>query len=224
MFNNFIIIVGVILIAIGTLLTYWGADRKSKETNDALKHSINAKNTQIDELVDGKDTLISQNEELRQKIEKYQNELEQKQKQIEELEELAGKDIYKPLAPEIKTSIITQLSSIRQIGLNQVLIDLFDVDNNGKRIASDLLNIFNQAGINSKIDKTGMSFGKSASSPRIKMNDSSKTIAEQLANALHPYLRVQFQGKIDNKLDDGTVCIEIHGIPLFHKNGSVEFQ
>jgi hypothetical protein len=87
-----------------------------------------------------------------------------------------------------------------------------------------LLNIFNQAGIESKIYKTGMSFGKSASGPRIKMNDNSRTVAKQLANVLHPYLRVQFKGKIDNKLDDGTICIEIHGIPLFHKNGSVEFQ
>jgi hypothetical protein len=87
-----------------------------------------------------------------------------------------------------------------------------------------LLEIFKDVGFESKIDKTGVTFSKRASQPRMKMNDNTKALAEQLAGALSAYLRVQFIGKIDNSLDDGTVFIEFRGIPLFHSDGSVEFQ
>jgi uncharacterized membrane protein len=59
MSNNLIIVLGIVLIAVGTLLTYWGTDRKNKATNEILQQSITSKNSHIDELVEGKNTLIS---------------------------------------------------------------------------------------------------------------------------------------------------------------------
>jgi len=77
-------ILGIVLITIGTLLTYLGQNANSKSDIDSLQTSIREKNTHIDELVKG-------NEELLIKIDEYQKTVSDKNEVIEELEEAVDK-------------------------------------------------------------------------------------------------------------------------------------
>ena len=96
--GRIIYFIGVGLITIGTILTYWGSNLKSEESTKVLKTAISEKNSEIDnlgikvsELIDGKDTLLQQNQELKSEIGRYQTDLNEKEKTIQELEKQAKK-------------------------------------------------------------------------------------------------------------------------------------
>jgi tetratricopeptide (TPR) repeat protein len=96
--GRIIYFIGVGLIAVGTILTYWGSNLKSEESTKVLKTAISEKNSEIDnlgikvsELIDGKDTLLQQNQELKSEIGRYQTDLNEKEKTIQELEKQAKK-------------------------------------------------------------------------------------------------------------------------------------
>jgi tetratricopeptide (TPR) repeat protein len=84
-------ILGIILIALGTVLTYWGQDINNKKSTSELQTTITSKNGEIDELVQGKNQLLSQNEELLGKVSEYQKDLKKKEEIIEQLEVEAKK-------------------------------------------------------------------------------------------------------------------------------------
>ena len=84
-------ILGIILIALGTVLTYLGQDINSKKSTADLQVTISSKNSQIDELVQGKNQLLGQNEELLGKVSEYQKDLNKKEEIIEQLEVKAKK-------------------------------------------------------------------------------------------------------------------------------------
>ncbi|MBU4348577.1 hypothetical protein KJ671_03710 [Patescibacteria group bacterium] len=221
---NIIVIIGILLIALGTYLTGLGTSIENKKTTKKLQESIELKNNQIDELVLGKDTVIQQNKDLNEKIEKYQKELDEKQQKINELEKFAKKDIYKPISEELKNQIINNITSLKDKSFKEIEIGVFDGNNNSKRIRLDVINLLKASGLDAKPGGTGISFGKSPSRPSMKMNKKSQSLANELANSLSPYIRTQFQGAIDDKLEDGKIIINIYGNPLFHENGAIEFQ
>lgn len=222
--HNLIIVIGVILIAVGTILTYWGKDLKNKETNRQLQKSISSKNGQIDELVEGKNVVIKQNEELNKKIGDYQKELEEKQKEINELEKFAKKDIYKPLSAKLKSRLSQNIKIAKKRNITKVLIELLDSNNNGKRLLGDLIKLLNESGIESAISGTGISFGSGVYHHKVKTNKNTVESAQYLCDILSMYLKIKYNSVIDNNLEGGVIHIELHGIPLFHEDGSVEFQ
>ena len=98
MSGRIIYFIGVGLITIGTVFIYWGSNLKSEESTKVLKTAISEKNSEIDnlgikvsELIDGKDTLLQQNQELKSEIGRYQTDLNEKEKTIQELEKQAKK-------------------------------------------------------------------------------------------------------------------------------------
>lgn len=98
MSGNTIYFVGVAIIAIGTVVTYLGSNMKSEESTKTLKTAISEKNneisklsTQTTELIEGKNALLKQNQELRTDIEKYQVDLDEKEEVINDLEKQAKK-------------------------------------------------------------------------------------------------------------------------------------
>jgi hypothetical protein len=222
--HNLIILFGVILIGVGTLLTYWGTDLKNKKTTDNLQNSINSKNGQIDELVEGKNTVIEQNIQLNRRMGKYQQDLKEKEDKINELEKFAKKDIYKPLSNTIRPQLIQDLKIAKQ-KIKKVLISSFDSNNNGKKVIDDLVKLFEESGIEASIERTGISFGRGVSHHRMKVNQSSIESADHLCGILSRYIKIaKYNGVVDNKLEDGVIDMEINGIPLFHEDGTVEFQ
>jgi len=78
-FMNWITIIGIIMIAAGTVLTYVGQNISTKSDVANLQKSINEKNSRIEELVKG-------NKELLEKVDKYQETLAGKEKEIDGLE------------------------------------------------------------------------------------------------------------------------------------------
>lgn len=198
--NNIIILIGILLIAIGTWLTIWGTGRETKKDNK--------------ELIEGKNTLIAQNEKLRA-------ELAERDRQ---LTEIAKKDIYKALSQTIRKRIIDNIKSQSLKDLKEITISDLNTDNNGKRIVSDMISLLADAGINVKRGNTGIAFGTSVIEPQIKMNKDSIEATKQLCEILSPYLKVKYAGMIDDSLDKGNIHIIISGTPLFHEDGSVEFK
>ena len=98
MSGKIIYFIGVGLIVIGTILTYWGSNLKSEESTKILKTAISEKNGEISdldikmsELIDGKNIMVQQNQELKSEIGRYQTDLNEKEKTIQELEKQAKK-------------------------------------------------------------------------------------------------------------------------------------
>lgn len=79
-------ILGIILIALGTVLTYLGQNINNKKSTAELQNTITSNKGEIDELVQGKNQLLSQNEELLGKVSEYQKDLKKKEEIIEQLE------------------------------------------------------------------------------------------------------------------------------------------
>jgi tetratricopeptide (TPR) repeat protein len=98
MSGKIIYFIGVGLIAIGTIFIYWGSNLKTEESTKILNTAISEKNSDINnlgikvsELIDGKNTLLQQNQELKSEIGRYQIDLNEKEKTIQELEKQVKK-------------------------------------------------------------------------------------------------------------------------------------
>jgi len=202
-----------ILIVTLTAFTIWASvqrGRLEKSEKSKLTTQVNQTKKITDKLSIDKDRL--------------EKEIEQKQKKIDELEKFAKKDIYKPLSEKIKNQILQRLKGIQEKNVKKVLISSFDTNNNGKRVINDLLELLKEARIEANIERTGMSFGRGVSHHRVKMNKATVESAEYLCNILSAYLKTKYNGTVDEKLDDGVIDIELYGTPLFHEDGTVEFQ
>ncbi len=81
---HWITVIGIILIAAGTVLTYIGQNISSKSDVDSLQKSISDKNARIEHLVKG-------NDELLEKIDKYQTTIAEKEQEIDQLEKQVEK-------------------------------------------------------------------------------------------------------------------------------------
>jgi tetratricopeptide (TPR) repeat protein len=102
---NMVFFTGVVLFLLGSGLTYLGSHLKSKEDTKSLKILISEKyieneNQKIQlenlqkgntELINGKNELLTLNQELSDKIEKYQEDLKEKEILIKELEKKSKK-------------------------------------------------------------------------------------------------------------------------------------
>jgi tetratricopeptide (TPR) repeat protein len=91
--GNLIFLIGLGLLVFGTGVMNVGTYLRSKEEIKRQKTTINELNNQLltlnkgnQELIEGKNKLLIQNQELTNKIEKYQEDLKEKQKMIDELE------------------------------------------------------------------------------------------------------------------------------------------
>jgi len=202
-----------ILIVTLTAFTIWSSvqrGRLEKSEKSKLTTQVNQTKKITDKLSIDKDRL--------------EKEIEQKQEKIDELEKFAKKDIYKPLSKKIKNQILQKLKGVQEKNIKKVLISSFDTNNNGKRFINDLLELLKEASIEANIERSGTSFGRGVSHNRIKMNKSTVESAEYLCNILSAYLKTKYNGTVDEKLEDGVIDIELYGIPLFHEDGTVEFQ
>jgi len=83
---HFITIVGILLITLGTILTYIGQNISNRQNTAKLTSTIEDKNNEIDELIEGKNKLLDQNDDLLIKIDQYQKDLNIKEAQIKKLE------------------------------------------------------------------------------------------------------------------------------------------
>lgn len=211
----------VVIFAILVALASFGSNYFSSKSAYKKEQQLNQN---IEDLVTGKNELISQNKDLSKQINEYKEDLKLKDQKIDELTKLAKKDLYKPLSSVIREQIVGRLKSENNIGLKEVIVSDINTNNNGKRIVGDLISLFNDSEINVKRGSTGMAFGTSVIKSQIKLKKESKPIAEKLCEILSPYLKTQFNGVFDDSLDDGTIHIIIRGVPLFHEDGSVEFQ
>ncbi len=153
-----------------------------------------------------------------------EGEIKQKQRQIDQLEKLAKKDIYKPLSEGVRSQLVQNLKTAKEKNIKKILVSAFDTNTNGKRVVNDLVQILKDAGIDAGVDKTGISFGGGVSVNKVKMNKTTVQAAEHLCNILSVYLRTKYNGAVDDKIENGIIDMEFYGFPLFHEDGSVEFQ
>jgi tetratricopeptide (TPR) repeat protein len=81
---HWITVVGVALIAIGTIITFIGQNESNKQNSMKLE-------VEIEQLSQGNRQLIDQNKQLLSKVDQYQKDLREKEDKIEELEIKAKK-------------------------------------------------------------------------------------------------------------------------------------
>ena len=162
---------------------------------------------------------------------KLADDVQDLQKQNEELrrqtKKLSARDYFQPLNSEIKNIVTERLKQV-QASSNDRDIEIIIVSETGntnrQKVAKELVAILKECGFGTSGPTPTMTFSKGILPPiRISVNEADKNIARQLADALNPFLNVQFSGKVKKDLKPGKINIEIHGDPLFNENGTVTF-
>jgi len=205
--------VAQILIVVLTIFTVWASVQRGK-LEKGEKSELTMRVSQTEEITG----------QLSEDKNRLESEIKQKQNKIDELEKLAKKDIYKPLSEVVKLELVQNLRTAKEKNIKKISIRFVDTNNNGKRVMNDLMQILKDAGIDASIEGTGISFGRGVSNHKVKMNQTTVESAQYLCKILSVYLKTTYNGSLDNKLEDGVIDMEFHGIPLFHEDGSVEFQ
>ena len=60
--------------------------------------------------------------------------------------------------------------------------------------------------------------------PTVIINKNTLPVAKQLVTNLSPYFKTKFSARLDDAYEDGYVEVIISGNPMFHQDGSIEFQ
>lgn len=209
---SYILVVGMILTCLGTIGYRHYSKRVDQKKEQVATTQTEKLTEQNKELIAGKDELLAQNKTLRKEL----------AQRDENLKEIALKDIYKPLSPILRQQLIDSLRQIKKP--KEIIISDMNTNNGGKKVVSDLIDIFKEAGINTRRGSTGTAFGTSVISPQIKVNENLRLMAEQLHKILSLYVKTGFTGKFDDSLDEGVINIIIRGVPLFHQDGTIEFN
>ena len=97
-------------------------------------------------------------------------------------------------------------------------------NSNCNHVINDLISIMKDANIDVRIERRGISIGGTASKHKITMNKSTFKTAQSLCEILGPYLQTKYEGKPDNKMENGIIDIEFYGTPIFNEDGSVKFN
>ena len=133
---HWITILGVILIAAGTILACFGQNIRSRFVDKHLPQSINEKTFQIDELVNGKNELLA-------RINEYQEDLSEKDEIIQRLEALVNESIVSVPEQFADEQIETSTQAIPETDLSDVIVQAKSLCNEGKydeayKIADDI--------------------------------------------------------------------------------------
>lgn len=171
---NWMSIVGLICILIGTAFSFFGTMKSTEQSKKELTTTINEKNDKIDTInqnntvlidqntillesnnditITNKD-LLSQNKEMLDKITVYQTDIEKKNIRINELEKGINKKYYKPLNEDLQNEIVDQLLEIKSFvdeiykGIHfKISFGTLDTNRNTSLICRDMKLIFAKAG------------------------------------------------------------------------------
>lgn len=154
------------------------------------------------------------------------------QRQNEELKEkttdLEQRDVFCPPSARIKALVEERLKQILSTFSDRnitIAVECQSGNTNRHKVSRQLVDTLSISSFRTAGPLANMTFSNSVlPDVKILMNPADKDIASQLANALNPYLKVQFTGKVDDKLATGNLKISIFGNPFFSKEGVVTFQ
>jgi len=190
--------IGMCLTAIGTVGSQWLSVivQKGKEAAAAAKQ----------------DTLIAQNDKL-------QKDLAERDRQVNQLLR-SGR--YRPLAA--REGLVQGLKGLEIKGLNEIVVSDWNTNDNGKRIASDLVTLLVAAGIDAKRGFSKNTYPSQPGRPYIEADSNTMSVASKLGQALEPFIRTPFEYRSPLSFREGAICVVIYGAPSFNEDGSVEFD
>ncbi len=223
---HWLTIIGIALVAVGTIFSLLGQNINSKNKNETLLHKID--NYQKD--IGLKDEKIGS---LVNKIDNYQDDIELKNKKIENLEKNAQKMNYKTLDESIKKVVIKELTGIKKVSEIKFKdvdfkIDFGTIDRvkNTSYVIRDLRGIFTEAGYNVSKPSNAMVINnnlKIYKYPVIIVNPKYEELAINITLSLNKFLtNLKYVTDSNNKY--ATLIFQFYGIPEFSEDGSVKYQ
>ncbi|MEN6574936.1 MAG: hypothetical protein ABFD90_01240, partial [Phycisphaerales bacterium] len=146
---------------------------------------------------------------------------------INEVRELATRDLYRPLATHICERAIADLRAFREQHL-EMNLSVSVVPEQGSHlrilVAEELTSLFKQAGINASAGKPVLTFTNEYSPIRITMNPEDVTLAQEIVRTIANFVHAKFSGNKNEDCRRGAFTIRIAGDPLFSPDGVVTFK
>ncbi|MCK5493541.1 MAG: hypothetical protein KAJ14_10565 [Candidatus Omnitrophica bacterium] len=239
-------ILGILLTFFFQILFTIFTISSEEEKIDQLQQEVNVLSTQNRELIEGKNTLIIQNEELSAKLDKYQKNLNEKEQEIADLNQKNTKlairqnqhafeiskvknkekvNTFKALDDTRMKDIVHQVSGIKRRHDLDLHISIYYLVNshNRMKVGKELESIFRKAGFSTYSNNMIM-----AGSPVDKNNillecsNSNRESFKEILGVLQKMLTVVFDWK--ETKDEKEVKFTIIGVPQFKNNGVIYFK
>ena len=151
------------------------------------------------------------------------------QKSQAQLQQLASRDIYRPLTAEVRQNMVSYLRTLRlrpdAAGL-KVVISIETGSRNRVFVRDEILSILKEAGVPAEDGRAGITFGSGALP---KLNFRIAKTDEQLVNALLQGLSLMiketdFPGHKVDGLAAGTIEMDLNGEPVFNSDGTLTLK
>lgn len=145
---------------------------------------------------------------------------------VRAVRELATRDTYKPLSPDVRKRIISELGNILRsyTGVSVRVKITFDSGSLLRlKVAKDLLGIFKEAGYVLDGKLTG-ALNPHSSNVLILFSPDDSEVADSIAKAVYGFINVRFSGVEQEERPRGSFEIIIAGDPLFSVDGVVTFR
>lgn len=145
--------------------------------------------------------------------------------QLESVRQVATRDIYRPLSPELREELVLALQRFKsQYSDFDMKLSITPEKNNRNRdyVAKDLASLFGDAGF--EVKATTPIITNLNGEVFITLNPADLKVANQLFQVIGKFINIKFQGREDRTLPRGTFKIHVAGDPLFSTEGIVSFR
>jgi cell division protein FtsB len=146
---------------------------------------------------------------------------------MKQVRDLATRDLYRPLAPNIRERVVTDLRTLRE-RYSEINLKVSVVPDQGIQlrtaVAGELASVLREAGYDATAAEPRATITNSPLPVRITMNPEDLGLAQELSRVIGGFIDTRFSGITDDKREKGTFIIWIAGDPLFSADGVVTFR
>lgn len=145
--------------------------------------------------------------------------------QLESVRQVATRDIYRPLSPELREELFLALQRFKsEYSDIDMKLSVTSEKSNRNRdyVAKDLASLFGDAGF--EVKTTTPIITNLNGEVFITLNPADLKVANQLFQVIGKFINIKFQGLEDRTLPRGTFKIHVSGDPLFSTDGVVSFR
>lgn len=233
-----LVVAWVVVVIVVLIYSHYGKFQSLKSENRELEQSLRKAQDKIASLRSSNAELHRENlhykellDPIRQKAAQLYPALEtdaalaKLAEDIETVRELATRDIYRPLSPEIKRELVSGLQEVRN-RYRDLDVNLSITPEKGNqtrdKVARELSSLFVESGFQAKA--TGPVMTNLKGEVLIMLNPNDVEFANELYKVIGRFINTRFNGWEDANLPKGTMKIHIIADPLFSPDGIVTFR
>jgi len=220
--SNLVDWIGPALVLVGSVGAYFTNQSEGSQLKGTIE-SLESKNAAIKEDTGEIRSLLRE----RYPGQSTSQAVAQLRRDLDKTIELAQSYDYRPLTPDLRQSVVTQLSqfgSLLQPKQVTVVIDVVAGDNNSHRtkLVDEIKDVLVESGIATRIAAPQLHFGGGPRSPiSVRFHPRNKESAERLLRSLQPLIGTPATGYPSEEAPLDEIYLRLSGAPRFKLDGSV---